>query len=396
MIRLQRILKGMGIQAELVRRSVGIPSYRWRMILNGQYEAHEDERERVERYVMAMGYVDEVADLWDRDPFPVRGPQHGRPRKTPPVLVPSAEETQTQQSAQQEIHMLTTRESLLQEDLTFYELAEDPFEDGLGLDLWMGPTQRNVFNRLNRAVRNREILAVVGEVGSGKSTILRRWMKQMGEDPKYKLVIPATLSRKELDEGAITHAICKGLAPSDRIPSNREARTLRVRELLSASEAAGVTPVLLIEEAHALPLEAFITLKDLWDRSDLYRLLAIVMVGQGASEIEAKTNLNASQRDLALKLRDVRIRELFQRTRMIKVDRMGEKEIASYLKWRFEQVKGDVSKVFDTTAFTAFAELRTCGYPLTLTNVAVLAMQTARRMGDKKVARGHIALIGRS
>lgn len=389
MIRLYRILKARGLQLELVRQAVGCPSYRWRMILEGRQEPHE-VRERVERYVSEMGIVDEGADIWSRDPFPKREPPQGTPRKPQPVLAGTEPEKPRET---QELRMLTTRESLTLEELKHFELIEDPFDDQPGADLWMGPGQRFMLGRLKKAVRNREILAVVGEVGSGKSTILRKWMADASADPSVKLVLPATLSRKDLDEGAITHAICSALAPGDKVPGNREKRTLRVRELLTSASQAGITPVLMIEEAHSLPLEAFITLKDLWDRSDLYRLLSIILVGQGNSAIEQRTNLNASQRDLALKLRDVRIRELFQRTRLVKMDPMGSKEIGDFLRWRFAQVKADVSKVFTPEAFEALAAVKTCAYPLTLGNVAILAMRAACNQGDPKVVRGHIQLM---
>jgi len=290
---------------------------------------------------------------------------------------------------QKEEYMLSTRECLTREEMKFFNLPRDPFDEDPDQP-WMGPRQKAIAQRIWRATFRHEILALVGEVGSGKTTLLRQFLAQVQGDRRVQLISPATFDRAGLTEGGIATSICRALAPGEPIPSAMEDRSARVHELLQQAGASNLHPVLILDEAHDLPTEAFIALKRVWDTSDLYKLIGVILVGQGNSLLALKAGIQT--RDLGVKLtKDFRIRELAQRTRLVYLEPMSAEEIQQYVTYRFTDAQADAATVFDSKAWEALASTRSLAYPLALNNYAVLAMRKAYKLSDPQVSAEHVA-----
>lgn len=297
------------------------------------------------------------------------------------------------QEAEEDNYMLTTRQWLSDEELAHFAMKHDPFEtDG---DIWLGDKQRERVQRLLRGARNHELLALVGEVGSGKSTELRAFMAQAEKRGDIRLIMPASLDRTGLTEGALAGAICRHLSAGERdsIPSSMEERSEKARQLLVDAADAKLHPVLVVDEAHDLSLEGLIAIKRIWDPASAVHPLGVLLVGQGRSAITAKTG-QSSTKDLAYRLlRDYRLRELGQRTRVIGVDPLASDEIQSYLTFRWKRAGEMIDKVLEPSVPVALARASALAYPLTLANTVIMAMRKAFEQGEPKVTGEHVLLV---
>ena len=317
----------------------------------------------------------------------------------PPPPQPRPKKPKTQQkpkkaptpSTEPEAPMFLTRDFLDARDLSHFGLQADPFDDADVLtEPWMGPRQKFVEAQLKRAIRTRDMLCIVGEVGSGKSTLMRRFFAATQGDAKLQVINPATIDRKTLSAFSLSGAILRALAPAERISPNSEERAARVNELLNERITTGVTPVLVIEEAHDLSIEALIALKELWDSGTLYRLLAIVLLGHGRTPWAATAD---NVRAIDVKLRDPRVRELAQRMRVVRLEAFSREELVEYVGWRLARAEATPALI-EASAYDELMSRPALLYPLAVGNVFTAALKLARTIGDKSITKAHVAKVG--
>lgn len=274
---------------------------------------------------------------------------------------------------------ITSREYLEPEDLAHFHLAADPFDDDLDPEnVYLSPRLQGVERALLSAIQRRQIVALVGAPGAGKSTMLRRLFARSAREKRVRLISPASLDRSKLRHAPLTVAILRDLIGRDTGAMAMESRDVLLRETLADQVASGQFPVLLIDEAHRLHPEALLAIKHLWDSHTLFRQLAVLLIGQPALQERLRG--------------DPALRELTGRTRILELGDMRA-EVADYLRWRFSRVQTDPSfagadQVFDAGAYKALA-LRGEG-ALWINNLAVRAMRYAASLGDTRVTSTHV------
>jgi type II secretory pathway predicted ATPase ExeA len=353
--------------AAALSREIGIADRTVTRWLSGVARPTGASRAALERWYAAHGLELAVADLTDLDAERAR-----RARKSPPVSPPPTEEPME----------ITSREYLDPEELTHFRLAADPFEDDLDPEaIYLSPRLLAVERALMGAIHRRQLLALVGNPGSGKSTLLRRLFARAQREKRIRLISPATLNRKCLGHAPLTVAILRDLIGRDTSSMAMEARDVLLRDTLADQVAAGVFPVVLLDEAHLLKNEALLAIKQLWDSHTLFRQLAVLMIGQ----LPLRDRL----------VGDPAVREVTGRTRILELGEMKD-ETADYLRWRFARVQAQpanatADQIFDPGAYKALG-LR-AENPLWINNSAVRAMRHAFRHGDTTVTAAH---IGRS
>jgi len=202
---------------------------------------------------------------------------------------------------------------------------------------YTNPIYQEAYASLLYGIRERKgFIVVVGEVGTGKTTLLRRLMREPDENFSFVFFYNTTLSFEEL----VTFA-CDELG----LPVKGAGRLQKIRALndfLVAQAAKGGTVVLLVDEAQNLTddvLENLRLLSNLETASE--KLLQIVLVGQ--TELDAK--LNQPQ------LRQIKQRVAFQ----CRLDRLKDREIGPFIDYRLRVAGYEKEKLFSQEAVAAVA-----------------------------------------
>ena len=185
---------------------------------------------------------------------------------------------------------------------TYYGLQEKPF--GITPDpryLYLSKTHQEAFAHLVYGLRGRVgFIAVTGEVGAGKTTILRSLCSQL-EETSYRL---ALIFNPRLTPIGLLQSINAEFGLSGR----RRSLVALVRELnnfLLEENRCGRTPVLIIDEAQNLSaevLEQIRLLSNLETARD--KLIQIVLVGQPElAELLAQPNLRQLNQRIVVRCR---------------------------------------------------------------------------------------------
>ena len=174
-------------------------------------------------------------------------------------------------------------------------------------------------------------IALTGEVGTGKTTLLRRLMDSVNPTIKVVFVYNTTVTFDELVEficGELDIAV-SGLA--------RVARLQALNRFLLAEAKGGSTVVLLLDEAQNLSSEALENLRlisNLETATD--KLLQIVLVGQ--PELEAK-------------LADPALRQVTQRIAIrFRLEPLDDSEVEPYIDYRLRVVGRSRKDLFSDKA----------------------------------------------
>ena len=174
-------------------------------------------------------------------------------------------------------------------------------------------------------------IALIGEVGTGKTTLLRRLMDGMNPAVKVVFVYNTTLTFDELVE-----FICGEL----EIPVEGLARVARLQALnrfLIGEAKRGGTVVLLLDEAQNLSNEALENLRlisNLETATD--KLLQIVLVGQP---------------ELETKLADPTLRQVTQRIAIrFRLEPLDDSEVEPYVDYRLRVVGSSRKELFSDKA----------------------------------------------
>lgn len=262
-------------------------------------------------------------------------------------------------------------EMLSQSAMDHFGLAEDPFEKSSVRgkeDLFVTDARTRVREIIIKAVSRRGFLGVWGEVGSGKTLLWTEVEASLGE--KFRVVQPRTMEKERLTIHNLQEALITDLRGgrhdyTEPLRSSHEARDRQIQALLGLYDQEGIGVVLLIEEAHRIPLRTLKALKSLHElQFGFSSPLAIVLLGQP----ELKHNL----------WDDLRIREVTRRCRLVELPKLRPAEIPEYLGFKFKRVKEDIKKCFSKDGLDALAaKLRTGAPALQVNNLAVHALNHA-------------------
>lgn len=291
--------------------------------------------------------------------------------------------------------MLLRNETLDPHAREHFGLSRSPFTDEVRAldDVFTSAATRRTRAALMDCALNQGFLALVGESGSGKTTLLEELEERIRIESRPVVVIKPYVMEMEKTErsgkpmwaGQVSEAIIREFDPSGSIPSSTQARNKRVRDLLAASQQAGYNNLLVIEEAHRLPVSTLRALKGYMElKVGLRRLLGVVLIGQ--PELD---------HTLSDKLGDVReIVQRCERREMLPLD----DDLRPYLAHKFARAGVPVDSVLDEAAIDAIrvrlvrrprggspAEARSICYPLVCNNLVTRAMNAAAAVAMPRV-----------
>lgn len=297
--------------------------------------------------------------------------------------------------------MLLRKQGLAPATKKHFGLFRDPLAEEVQSheDVFVSPDIRYVRESMWQTARHGGFIAVVGESGSGKSTLRRDLADRINREGQRVVVIePYVLGMEDTDTkgktlkaGHIAEAILTAVAPLEAPKSSPEARFRQVHRVLRDSHRSGNQHVLVIEEAHGLPIATLKHLKRFFELEDGFaKLLSIVLIGQS----ELRSKLSES---------DPNVREVVQRCEVVELQPLDGR-LEEYLKFKFDRAGKTVADVIDQAGIDALRSRltttrlgmgrKTMGseapavsllYPLAVQNLLTASMNLAAELGAPKV-----------
>ncbi|MHB0763355.1 ExeA family protein [Stutzerimonas sp. NM35] len=352
------------------------------------------ERAALERQIKALlqarGANDEqVLDLFDMEETDAAT-----------VLADRAASVLNDANSKESKHMLLRKNTLTRQAKEHFRLPCDPFTDEMQSeeDVFLSDDIRYVRQAIRQTAKHGGMLAVVGESGAGKSTLrqdLAEWI--MANREPITVIEPYVLASsddnvkgKPLKSLDITSAIIRCIDPSVKPRRSQEDRSRQMHELLLASAQAGRRHVVIIEEAHDLPITTLKHLKRFYElQAGFKKLLAFILIGQ--TELGDK-----------LSEYNPTVREVVQRCELVRLKPL-DNHIEAYLKLKFARAGVDSSAVFEPSAFDEIrnrlrmsettgrgaareVKVKSLCYPLAVNNLVSGAMNLAVKIHEAKIS----------
>lgn len=387
---LQPILSELGIVGSDFARAAGLSrSAASRLVVHGQWPARnaQEVRQRVVAYLKERGAG--MAHL-RRLVLPAKklAPtclQHAE------AVPPASEPTETQEEEQ----MLLRNENLKPGAKKHFKIPRNPFVDDIQCrdDVFASQHARYVRATLWECAQHHGFIAVIGESGSGKSTLREDLEERIREERRSVVLIKpyararnsASTGNNPMQPNHIEAAMFRALGASVPRRSNPDDRAAQIHGLLQSSRTAGYTHLLMIEEAHRMPVDTLKQLKNFMEMKDgLRRLLGVALIGQP----ELRTLLDE---------RNPEVREIVQRCEQIEMEPL-DNDLEGYLTHKLERAGVKLADVFEADALDAIrarlisiprggraSEAVSLCYPLVVNNLVCRALNAAAAVGFPKV-----------
>ena len=300
-------------------------------------------------------------------------------------------------TTKKETEMLLRKSALSQATRQHFGLTRDPFHDEIrqAQDVYLTPDVRYVREALFQTATQGGFMAVVGESGAGKSTLREDLHDRIARENRPIIVIePYVLAMEDNDQKGktlkavhIAEAILASVAPDVSPKRSPESRFRQVHQALIESAKAGNKHILLIEEAHSLPIPTLKHLKRFFElKQGSERLIGIALIGQ--TELAQKLSENNPS-----------VREVVQRCELVTLLPLTDGKLQGYLKHKFERVGVKIEDILDESAIDEIAKRLTVTsrnsknalqqnsllYPLAVNNLVSAAMNEAANLGFAKV-----------
>lgn len=240
---------------------------------------------------------------------------------------------------------------------TFYGLREPPFHVTAD-PAFLFPSQqhRDALAHLTYGIRQRlGFLEVTGEVGCGKTTVVKALLAQLPDSVRTSILFNPTLSDVQLLEAIVQDF---GLPPGRK---TRVALMAALNRFLLDQQSQGRTAALIVDEAQTLAprtLEQIRLLSNL--ETPKQKLLQIILVGQP---------------ELADKLTDPLLRPLQQRIAIrCRILPLAAEEVGAYIAHRLRVAGAAEGRPAFTPAAVALVARYSRGLPRTINHVCENAL----------------------
>jgi type II secretory pathway predicted ATPase ExeA len=237
----------------------------------------------------------------------------------------------------------------------YYGLSKKPFSKTPDpAFLFMSRTHEEALARLQYAVEEREIMMLTGEVGCGKTTLTRVLMDSLDESQRVVLILNPRLTPIQF-----LRVVAKRFGVGEP-PRRRDVLLDIVHEKMYANFDAGITPVVIIDEAQLVPgKNTFEEIRLLTNfQLDDTNMLSLIIVGQ--------TGLRRRMKHSAY-------RPLIQRVGLFyHIGPLLEDEIKGYLQHRLS-VAGRDDLIFTDGAVRAIYRY-SGGIPRVINNLATTSL----------------------
>lgn len=283
-------------------------------------------------------------------------------------------------------------EMLNSEAMRYFKLFKSPFMGDICeiKDIFLSDEHRYIETMMLDAARNGGFLAVIGEVGSGKSVIRKKVVAELNKDDNARIIYPRMIDKTRVTGASLCDAIILDL--SEEAPKMRlEQKTRQVEKLLLSRSKAGCRVVLIIEEAHDLTVKVLKLLKRFHEIEDGYKkVLGIIIIAQ--PELGNLFN-EADHYDM---------REVIRRCQLAQIKGLNG-DLKDYLALKFKRVGVELKNIITDEAIKELSKRLKArdmrgkefsnAYPLTVNNHIMRAMNLAYEMGEQKVTEAVIQAL---
>jgi general secretion pathway protein A len=255
--------------------------------------------------------------------------------------------------------------------LNFYNLNREPFQITPDPEfLYLSPKHKEALAAILYGVKQRKgFIAIIGEVGVGKTTILRSYMEEVSkEDLKIVYIFNANVTF-----GNLLKMVFRDL---DLAPETDDASEMvnQLHEYLIEEYKQDRNVVLIIDEAQNIPVGTFESLRMLSNlESSTEKLIQIVLVGQ--PELEKKLDLK--------ELRQLKQRIAVKAT----ISPLSKKESMDYVLYRLAKGGTKDTPIFTKTALGMIVR-HSKGIPRTINILCDSALVTGFGYQRKRIGYG--------
>jgi general secretion pathway protein A len=239
--------------------------------------------------------------------------------------------------------------------------------------LVMTNMHREALSNLQYAIASRKgITLLVGEAGSGKTTVIRAALERQPQRVHCVHLHNPALTREEFVE-----MLSARFALSERARTSKTALLLELEALLRQRQAARETTVLIVDEAQSLPLDLLEEIRLLANiETEDDKLLSVIIAGQP---------------EIATRLNEDSLRQLKQRIALrCELKPLTVQEAAAYITGRIRAAGGVAAQVFTREAVGLIHE-RAKGVPRTINvladNALLAAFATEQRPVGTQIVR---------
>jgi len=265
--------------------------------------------------------------------------------------------------------VITERSELPRETYEFFGLKRDPFDPRdprSRKEEFTTPALDKIARKAEDAIRYQGFLGIIGDIGSGKTTLKRR-IGEIVSDSHGKLVLlwPEFFNMDKVHSGSIVYFLLHHF--QERAPQDLISRAAALKKLLANLSEQGIHVALGFDECHRLDKRLIIALKNFWELGSggYDRYLGVLLFGQPSFEFILGEH-----------------REIQERVNIVRMPGLG-KNAATYLSHRIQIAGGRLERLFEPAAISRIAKW--ADTPLAIGNVANAALLKAFKMQEKQV-----------
>ena len=257
-------------------------------------------------------------------------------------------------------------------------------------DVFLSDDIRYIRQTLASTAKHGGMIAIVGESGSGKTTLRRDLHDRIERDKINTVLIEPSVwgmedndvRGKTLKVNSIAECIISTASPSSKICRSSEARDKQAIQVLRDGVAAGYRYLLIIEEAHAIPVPTLKHLKRIMEMTHGFKtLLGVVLFGQ----TELAQRLSVQNRE---------VREVVQRCEVVTLPPL-DNALEAFIQFKFARVGIDYKTIIDASGIEGIRAKLTQQlgnkktvsylYPLAVTNLLIGSMNLVAKKGFTQV-----------
>ena len=267
---------------------------------------------------------------------------------------------------------------LTQQALQYFKLFRDSFseEPENEKEIFWSEDLLQAKNAILYAVERQGMVAVIGEWGSGKTTILDQVREELRNDENIILSEALMPDKDRLRTVDIVDNLIWDLSEeTENLKRSYNARARQLRRLVELQAKQGKKIVVIVDDAHDLHIQTIIALRRMRDihKIGMKRVISIIFLGQPKLKAMLDKTLEIGSR--------------------IPIAIIGSLNgrAADYLKFKLEGIKR--KDIWTVHALEAVNRRRDCGTPLQINLFAINCLNYAAQRGLPEVTEELVNFI---